>query len=70
MIDLPDDVLATLRVLDQAGVFNVRNGKAVLNFDADGTLTEVSCEMKLFKRGRVIPTPTHLLIVQASGTVN
>lgn len=41
----------TFSTLQEAGVFNVRNGKATLNFDPKGTLTDVECSVKLYKRG-------------------
>lgn len=44
----------TFSVLDQAGVFDIRNGKAVLNFDSSGTLCDIECNLKLYKRGMVI----------------
>jgi len=40
----------TFTVLNTAGVFNVRNGKAVLNFDANGTLCDIDVNIKTFKR--------------------
>lgn len=43
-------------VLEKAGVFNIRNGHAVLNFDANGTLGDIECTVKLYRKGvRVIP---------------
>lgn len=42
---------STFAILEEAGVFNVRNGKAVLNFDANGTLCDIECTLKTFKRG-------------------
>lgn len=35
----------------EAGVFNVRNGRAILNFNAEGHLTEVGFEIVSYKRG-------------------
>ena len=40
-------------VLDKAGVFRVKNGKAVLNFDQNGVLSDIECTQKTFKRGVV-----------------
>ena len=37
-------------VLDKAGVFKIANGKAILNFDANGTLCDIDCTIKTFKR--------------------
>lgn len=46
----------TFSVLEESGVFNIRNGHAVLNFDANGTLGAVECTVKLYRRGvAVIP---------------
>lgn len=46
----------TFEVLEEAGVFNVRNGQVVLSFDAHGTLGDIECTLKLYRRGlRVIP---------------
>lgn len=43
-------------VLEQAGVFNVRNGKAMLNFNSQGHIMDIDCTIKTFKRGvEVIP---------------
>jgi hypothetical protein len=33
------------------GVFNTRNGQAILNFDANGTLTQIDLNMVMFKKG-------------------
>lgn len=38
-------------LFDEVGVFNVRNGRAILNFDSNGTLVDIECQMKLYKRG-------------------
>lgn len=40
--------------LDAAGVFDLRNGQAVLQFDGEGNLMEVECKVKTFKRGKTI----------------
>ncbi len=42
---------ATYTTLKESGVFDIRNGKAILNFDQDGTLCEIDCNLKLYKRG-------------------
>lgn len=43
-------------LLKKAGVFDVRNGQAVLNFDANGTLVEIECKVKTYKAGKdIIP---------------
>jgi len=38
--------------LFERGVFNIRNGKAILNFNEIGLLTEIEGQIKLWKRGR------------------
>ena len=37
-------------IIEKAGVFKVSNGKAVLYFDANGTLCDIDCTIKTFKR--------------------
>lgn len=44
----------TFEILERSGVFALRNGHAVLNFDADGTLTDITGNMKLFRRGKTV----------------
>jgi len=41
-------------ILHQSGVFSVRNGKAILNFDAQGGLEEVKLDLIRYKRGKPI----------------
>lgn len=41
----------TFDLLVKAGVFTIRNGNVTLNFDADGTLTEIKRNDLLFKKG-------------------
>lgn len=41
----------TFNTLLDAGVFNVRNGTATLNFNNDGVLTEAKCQIVTYKRG-------------------
>ena len=38
--------------LFEKGVFNIRNGKAILNFDELGLLAEIEGQIKLWKRGK------------------
>ena len=38
--------------LFEKGVFNIRNGKAILNFDEMGLLAEIEGQIKLWKRGK------------------
>lgn len=43
-------------ILVKAGVFNIQNGNATLHFDPTGTLADVECHLKLYRRGvKVIP---------------
>jgi hypothetical protein len=52
----------TFMTLEEAGVFDIRNGKATLNFDANGTLCEVDCVLKLYKRGlAIVPVIVHMV---------
>lgn len=39
------------QILYEAGVWAIRNGGVWLNFDADGTLTEIKRNDTLYKRG-------------------
>ena len=34
----------------EAGVFNVRNGKAILNFDSDSNMADIEISMKTWSR--------------------
>jgi hypothetical protein len=40
--------------LKDSGVFDIRNGVATLNFDSNGTLADIDCNFKLYKRGKPI----------------
>jgi hypothetical protein len=42
----------TFSTLLQAGVFNIKNGNAVVNFDRDGILREISLHTVGYKRGQ------------------
>lgn len=46
--------LAFFLILKEAGVFNLRNGSAKLNFDNEGTLSGVEVEASLYRRGKPI----------------
>lgn len=48
-------------VLREAGVFDVRNGKAVLSFDSAGTLQDIDFDIKGYKRGHAIIQVIHRL---------
>jgi len=41
-------------VLEGAGVFRVRNGKAVLNFNSDGVLVDIDCTQKTYRRRAIV----------------
>ena len=47
----------TYMVLSNSGVFDVRNGVATVNF---GTITDIDCNFKLFKRGKPIVISLHV----------
>lgn len=42
----------TFTLLQQSGVFNVRNGQAVLSFDHQGILQQVEFNVIGYKRGK------------------
>jgi phosphorylcholine metabolism protein LicD len=41
-------------ILSTTGVFNVRNGKVIINFDAQGGLEEIKFDITRYKRGKPI----------------
>ena len=41
-----------IHTLFQAGVFAIRNGKAILNFDSDGLLSEIEIQVKRWRRDK------------------
>lgn len=41
----------TFKTLHDTGVFEVRNGSATLNFNSNGTLTDINCNIKVYKKG-------------------
>lgn len=41
----------TFLTLAQSGVFNIRNGNAVINFDKEGTIREISFNIIGYKKG-------------------
>lgn len=64
-IDIPEEVAVVMNILYKAGVFNVTNGKVILNFDQAGVLTDIEVNQKLYKRGKsVIPMPSLVLITK------
>jgi hypothetical protein len=42
-----------IHLLISNGVFNVRNGKVILNFDCDGILQEIEFNVKKYRRKRI-----------------
>jgi len=48
----------------EAGVFNVRNGKAMLNFDHEGTMSDIEISMKTWIRKHDVPRETLLPLSQ------
>ena len=43
---------AMIHTLFESGVFNIRNGKAILNFDNLGLLAEVELQIKRWRRDK------------------
>jgi hypothetical protein len=41
-------------VMCKAGVFEIKNGQAILNFDSEGTLNDIDFNIKAYKRGKRI----------------
>lgn len=52
---------AAFTTLYDAGVFSVRNGTATLNFDSSGTLTDINCNIKVYKKGFPPVVGLHLI---------
>jgi hypothetical protein len=51
----------TFSTLRDSGVFEIRNGIAQLNFDSNGTITDIDCNFKLFKRGLPVLVDLHIV---------
>lgn len=51
-VELAPRELIMFNTLYEAGVFNIRNGTAVLNFDSEGTLTQIDTKIVSYKRGK------------------
>ena len=43
---------AMIHTLFQSGVFGIRNGKAILNFDNEGALAEIELQVKRWRRDK------------------
>lgn len=48
-------VQSVLAVMNDAGVFRMRNGKVVLNFNGDGVLENIEMRTRSYTRGRLSP---------------
>lgn len=44
----------TFTTMENAGIFDIRNGKAILNFDSIGSLNDIEANMKLYRKGLAI----------------
>ena len=44
----------TFYVLYNSGMFDVRNGTALVNFDAGGSVSDIDVSFKLYKRGKPV----------------
>lgn len=60
-VDLLEKDYERFLTLVASGVFDIKNGKAILNFDSEGTLCEVECNIKLYKRGVPLVSKLHFL---------
>jgi hypothetical protein len=47
-----DRCIDIIRRAFEQGLFNVRNGKVIFNFDSDGTLQGIRFEVDKWKRGK------------------
>lgn len=43
----------TIEILFQNGVFHLKNGKAILNFDHEGILQEIAFDYKRWRRKKI-----------------
>jgi len=43
-------VYSTFKVMDESGIFEIRNGSAEVHFDNDGTVREIARHDKLYKK--------------------
>ena len=57
-VDLQVREAVLFNTLYEAGVFQIKNGSATLNFDSEGTLTQIEKRVISFKRGKVIHSLT------------
>ena len=49
-IELNDKDATLFRALMEGGVFDTKNGKVILNFDSESTLTEIRKDIVIYKR--------------------
>ena len=59
---------AIIHELFEMGIFNVRNGKAILNFDHEGSLAEVEIQVKRWRRDKPMPELKFLEQFKVSST--
>ena len=59
-----------IHVLFEKGVFNIRNGKAILNFDDMGLLAEIESQIKLWKRGKETIETNYTVETQKQSELN
>ena len=50
-VELAPRELVMFNTLYEAGVFSIKNGSVLLNFDSEGTLTQIETKVISFKRG-------------------
>lgn len=50
----------TFSVLQNSGIFDIRNGLAQINFDGTGTISDIDCNFKLYKRGKPVLVALHI----------
>lgn len=52
-VELTPEQAVFLETLIKAGVMNLCNGQAILNFDSEGTLVDIETRTKVYKRKRI-----------------
>jgi len=50
-VAMPHEIAVAFALIYDAGVFNIKNGKATLNFNAEGVLTQIDTNVVAYKRG-------------------
>ena len=51
-VDVANHWREIIEILITQKALNVKNGKAILNFDSDGNLAEISFDYKKWRRGK------------------